>query len=70
MNQTTSPAARIGANVRAELARRSITQAQLAEHLGLGNASMSGRINGAIALDVNELDKIARFLGLTPADLL
>lgn len=63
MNQPT-PAQRVGANVRAELARSGRTASELALHLGIGNASMSGRINGKVALDVNEVDAIARFLNV------
>lgn len=67
---TTSTATRVGANVKAELARRGITQAQLAEQLGISNPSMTGRLQGKIPLDVNELEQIASYLDTTTATLL
>lgn len=70
MPTTQTTAERVGANVRAELARRNITQTDLANHLGLGVASMSGRINGRIPIDVNELAAIAAYLETPTTTLL
>lgn len=59
----TGPAAvAVGANVRAEMARRGISQAALADHLGLTQASISKRLTGRVAFDVNELTRTAEFL--------
>jgi transcriptional regulator with XRE-family HTH domain len=62
---STAPASTVGANVRAEMARRGITQATLAQHLGISQAQVSKRLSGAIAFDVNELHGVAGFLGVS-----
>ncbi len=62
---STSPALSVGSNVRAEMARRGITQQTLAVHLGISQAQVSKRLNGAIAFDVNELQSAAEFLGVS-----
>jgi len=69
MPTTTNAAARVGANIRAELARRSLTQTDLGVHLGLGNASIHGRLHGKIPINVNELEAIATYLGVDLATL-
>lgn len=66
---TPTAAERVGATVRAELARRGIPARALGEHLGIGVASMSYRINGKTPFDVDELDKVAKFLDLDLATL-
>jgi transcriptional regulator with XRE-family HTH domain len=58
------PAALVGANVRAEMARRSVTQTTLAAALGISQAQVSKRLAGAVAFDVNELRAVADFLGV------
>jgi transcriptional regulator with XRE-family HTH domain len=62
---TKTPSAAVGANVRAEMARRRISQKTLGEHLGLGQVSISARLAGRTPFDVNELVSIAAFLGVT-----
>lgn len=64
-----TPTATIGANVRAEMARSGVSQAQLGERLGLAQTSISQRLRGSIPFDVNEIHKIAGVLGVTVADL-
>lgn len=59
-----------GANIRAELARRGLPQRSLARHLGLSTTVISKRLSGATPIDVNELEVIAEFLGMTVAELL
>lgn len=49
-------------NVRAEAARRRVSQAALARHLHLSQQSLSRRFLGYIAFDVNELAAIAEVL--------
>lgn len=61
---TKTPAERIGENVRAEMARRSVSQTSLALQLSLSQASVSSRLRGEVAFDVNELERVARFLGV------
>lgn len=73
---TASPSETTGSNVKAEMARRSISQAQLAQALGLSQTGISARIRGVTPFDVNELIAAAAFLdvpverlleGVTPA---
>jgi len=60
----------VAANVRAEMARQRKRQADLGEVLGLTQGAISKRMSGKIALDVDELGKIAAFLGIDPATLI
>ena len=70
MNNTPStPAHIVGANVKAEIGRRSVTQGQLAAHLGMTQSSLSKRILGRIAFDVDELASVASFLDVPLAVL-
>jgi transcriptional regulator with XRE-family HTH domain len=68
MNQT--PAALTGANVRAELARKGISQMTLAGHIGMTQASVSKRLRGEVAFNVDELSAVARVLDVPIASLL
>lgn len=59
----------IGAEVRAGLARKGLTQKDLAAALGMTGTTLSGRIRGRSAFDTDELATIARVLDLSIADL-
>lgn len=65
-----TPSATVGANVKAELARRSISQKTLGEHLKLSQVSISTRLRGITPFDINELHQTAAFLGIPIAVLL
>lgn len=65
-----TPSATVGANVRAEMARKGVTQQQLGAHLGLAQASISARLRGRTAFNVNELHAVAMFLNVPVAALL
>lgn len=67
---STSPTAITGANVRAEMARRKVSQVALANHLGLSQASVSARLAGRVAFDINELHAIASLLQVPMTDLI
>lgn len=54
--------AAIGANVRAEMSRRQVSQARLGEVLGLQQTSISKRLRGTIPFDIDELLRIADYL--------
>jgi transcriptional regulator with XRE-family HTH domain len=54
----------VAATVRAELARHDRTQQDLAHALGLSQQSVSRRLSGQLALDTNEIQAIAEFLGI------
>jgi transcriptional regulator with XRE-family HTH domain len=60
----------VGANVRAEMARRRISQQQLANHLGVSQGAISKRLAGTVPFDVNEVGAIAELLGVHISDLL
>lgn len=62
---TTTPSAVIGANVRAEMARRGISQTALASRLKVSQSAVSKRLRGETPFDVNELAKVARALGVS-----
>ena len=66
---TQTPTAQTGANVRAEMARRGVSQTAMASHLGLGQSALSKRLRGVIAFDINELTAIAQHLDV-PLDTL
>lgn len=66
---TNTPSAATGANVRAEMARRGVSQGSLAEQVGLSQPSLSKRLSGVVAFDINELVAIADALE-TPLDAL
>lgn len=61
---TTSPATLVGANVRAEMARRGVSQVALAGRLGISQAAVSKRLRGLTAFDINELHAVADVLGV------
>lgn len=65
-----TPTQAVGANVRAEVARRGLTQAALADVIGVSQSQLSKRLRGVIPFDVNELAAIAKALDVPIADLL
>lgn len=65
-----SPAERIAAEVRAELARQQRTQSELAKALHLSQQAISRRMTGLIPFDVAQLHEIASFLGVPVSRLM
>jgi len=61
---STSPAVLTGANIRAEMARRKVSQTTIANHLGLSQTSVSARLAGRVTFDINEIHAIAALLGV------
>ena len=59
----------VAANVRAELARRRITQTDVAERLGVSRQNVAQRLNGSVDFRVGELISIANMLEITIGDL-
>ena len=59
----------VAGEARAALARRRITQKQLAKDTGRSQTYWSRRLSGEIALDVADLAVIARVTGVPMADL-
>jgi transcriptional regulator with XRE-family HTH domain len=64
MTTTQTPHERVAAEIRAELARKQIPQSRLAAVLGISEVGVSRRMRGETPLDINELVKIAGFLGV------
>lgn len=62
--------ASIASAVRAELGRQGKRLNELVAPLGLSWPTVSGRLNGHTPFTADELDKAARFLGLTAYDLI
>lgn len=60
----------LAANIRAEMARKGITQEQVAARLGVSQPQISRRLAGEITFDVIEISRIAELVGVTPAELL
>lgn len=61
---TKSVSVSVASNVRAELARRGLTQRELADKLGLTQTAISSRLRGIVAFDVDELAVVAETLGV------
>lgn len=65
-----SLARRIGAEIRAEMARQDISQEELARRLGWSQQWVSRRITGVTPVDAGELEAIAAALGVPVSQLL
>lgn len=65
-----TPSAETGANVRAEMARRGVSQTDLSARLGMNQSQISKRLSGTIAFTIDELVAIATTLGVPLAALL
>jgi transcriptional regulator with XRE-family HTH domain len=61
---------RVATEVRALMARYDIVQLDLQKALGLSQSAVSKRLRGVTPFDVNELDEIARFFGMSLAELI
>lgn len=59
----------VAANVRAEMARRRVTQRDIGAALGIAHSAVSHRLTGRTAFDVNELATIAGLLDVEVSDL-
>ncbi|GEA79964.1 helix-turn-helix domain-containing protein [Cellulomonas uda] len=57
-------------NVRAEMARKRISQALVADRLRLTQQAVSNRLNGRVPFDVDEIVAVAELLEVDPAALL
>ncbi|MBT2484642.1 MULTISPECIES: hypothetical protein [unclassified Microbacterium] len=60
----------VAAAVRAELARANKHPADLTEVLGVSRPTVAGRLSGAYAFSVAELDRVALFLGIGAFNIL
>lgn len=57
-------------NIRAEMARRRLSQTELAGVLGISQTAVSRRLSGDTRFSVDELLKVAGWLGVPAASLL
>ena len=55
----------VSGNVRAEMARRRVTQKDLSEALGIAQTQISKRLNGHSEWRVNDLPPVAEVLGVS-----
>lgn len=62
MEQTTTE--RVASEVRAALGRQRLTNRWLARSIGMAPTTLHARITGQRAFDINQLDAVARALGL------
>jgi transcriptional regulator with XRE-family HTH domain len=67
---TASLSERVAEEIRVLLARRRIRQSQLARELGQSEQWVSVRLRGVQPIDLNDLQRIAEVLGVTPTELL
>lgn len=63
-------AQRTGANVRAEMARQTMSQAALADRLGMSQSMLSYRLSGKVPFNVDELAQVAAVLDVPTSALL
>ena len=68
--ETNLTAKRVGAEVRAAMARREKSQGDLAQFLGKSQAFVSRRLRGELAFDIAELEEISDWLAVPLIDLL
>lgn len=57
-------------SIRAEMARRKITQVEVAVALGVSTAAVNRRLAGDVVWNVAELAAVAQLLGMDSRDLL
>jgi transcriptional regulator with XRE-family HTH domain len=60
----------VAQEIRAEMARRRISQIVLAKRLGAGQRAISRRLIGEVELTVGDVDQIAQILGIPFEQLL
>lgn len=67
---TTTLRETVAGEVRARMARKRVRQVDLAEVLGMSQPSLSQRLTGRYPFTVDELDRLAQFFDVEPADLI
>jgi transcriptional regulator with XRE-family HTH domain len=61
---------RVAEEIRVQLARKNISASELARRAGMTQRSVSRRITGEKSIDMNDLERIAKALGVAVAQLL
>lgn len=71
MDTTDTPSypSRVSGNIRAEIARRRLTQGEVAEIIGKSVDSIGRRYNGKLDWTLAEIAALAQYLGIDPAQL-
>lgn len=59
----------VAGEIRAWMGRRNVNQTALAQALGVSQSQISKRLKGTVPFDIVELEKVARFLGVSVAGL-
>lgn len=60
----------LGATIQALMFRRRVTQAQVAQRLGIGQSTVSAKLRGRVSVSIHDLYAIADLLGVDPSALL
>lgn len=60
-----TPSAKVAGEIRAEMARKRVSQIRVAKALGLNQSSISRRISGEVPFDANEDEVFAVHSGLS-----
>lgn len=68
--QETKPRDPLLAEIKAGLARRDLTQSDLANHLSLSRGAIGRRLTGEVPFNIDELRRTATFLNVPLATLL
>jgi transcriptional regulator with XRE-family HTH domain len=68
MTQTLS--GQVAATIRAEMARRKVSQAQVADAIGVSQAAISRRLGGQTPFELDELTTVAGLLDMAVGDLI
>jgi transcriptional regulator with XRE-family HTH domain len=69
-DRTSSLTERVAEEIRALMARKRVRQSHLARELGVSEQWISVRMRGVQPIDLNDLDRIARALGVSIIDLI
>lgn len=62
---TSTATKRVAANIRAEMARRGLTQGEVAARVGMTQQAVSRRLSGRFGITVDDLERFCAALGLT-----
>jgi transcriptional regulator with XRE-family HTH domain len=63
-------ASQVAGAIRAEMAWQKRTGVDLAKHLGVAQPTISKRLNGETPFDLDEIERVAEWLGVAPSELI
>lgn len=64
-NEAQTLTMRVAAEIRAEVARQRVTHRELGRRINLSQPQVTRRLNGRLAMDTAELERIAQALGVS-----